>query len=260
MAFPVSIQGQPGQDKQMTSGKKHRLGTRMQFPDGRVFYYGYTGEAITAGKVAMQKATASDHIKDLAIAAAVAANASGIGAITVTNGGSTAISGSAYYTGIRGDVGDYEDGYLFVNDAAGEGQLFPIWRHSAAATSATLTIDLFENDFVATALTTSSEVGLAKSIYAAAEIFDLSDIDGVVVGIPARDLASGSYGWFQTAGPAAVLTNGTVVVGKNVMTGSATDGSVDVMADDSSAEFLIGGVINVAASTEYSLVDLQIRY
>ncbi len=38
-------------------------------------------------------------------------------------------------------------------------------------TSGTLTIDLFENDFVATALTTSSEVGLAKSIYPAEEKF-----------------------------------------------------------------------------------------
>ncbi len=44
-----------------------------------------------------------------------------------------------------------------------------------------------------------------------------------------------------------------------MMTGSTTDGSGDVMADDSSAEFLIGGVINVGATTEYSLVDLQIR-
>ena len=258
MSFPVSINGHYGMEKSTSTSKERRLGTRLVLPDGRVFYYGYTGEAITAGKVAMQKATASDHIKDLAIAAAVAANASGIGAITVTNGGSTAISGSAYYTGIRGDVGDYEDGYLFVNDAAGEGQLFPIWRHSAAATSATLTIDLFENDFVATALTTSSEVGLAKSIYNAAEIWDVNDIDGPVVGVPARDIASGSYGWFQTAGPAAVLTTGTVVVGKHVMTGE-TDGAMVVIADDSSAEFLIGGVINVAAASEYSLVDLQIR-
>ena len=92
------------------------------------------------------------------------------------------------------------------------------------------------------------------------QVFDVNDIDGVVVGIPPRDLSSGYYGWFQTSGPAAVLTNGTVVVGKNMMTGSTTDGSGDVMADDSSAEFLIGGVINVGATTEYSLVDLQIRF
>ena len=257
MSFPNVIYGHYGMEKETSTTKKRRFGTKLVLPDGRVFYYGSTGEAITDGKIAMGKATSSGHIKDLVIAAAVAANASGIGAITVTNA-TTAISGSEYYTGSRGDVGDYEDGYIFVNDADGEGQLFPIWRHSAAGSSGTLTIDLFENDFVATALTTSSEVGLAKSIYNAAEIWDVNDIDGPVVGVPARDIASGSYGWFQTAGPAAVLTTGTVVVGKNVMTGE-TDGAMVVIADDSSAEFLIGGVINVAAASEYSLVDLQIR-
>ena len=34
----------------------------------------------------------------------------------------------------------------------------------------------------------------------------------------------------------------------------------DVMADDSSAEFLVGAVIGVGATTEYSLVDLAIKY
>jgi hypothetical protein len=258
MAFPNVVSGHYGMEKETSTSKKRRLGTKMVLPDGRTFYYGYTGEAITAGKIAMVPATSSGHIIGLAIAAAVSANASGIGAITVTNA-TTAISGSAYYTGTRGDVGDYEDGYIFVNDEAGEGQVFPIWRHSAAGTSGTLTIDLFENDFVATALTTDSDVGLAKSQYAALEIWDVNDIDGVVAGVPARDIASGSYGWFQTSGPAAVLTTGTVVVGKNVMTGE-TDGAMVVMADDSSAEFLIGGVINVAGAGAYSLVDLQIRY
>ena len=59
-------------------------------------------------------------------------------------------------------------------------------------------------------------------------------------------------------GLAAVLTNGTVVLGKNVMTGSTTDGSVDVVADDSSAEFILGGIVGVAATTEYSAVYLNI--
>lgn len=256
MAFPGAISGHAGQDKEHTSSKKRRLGTKMIMPDGRIFYYGRTAEAISAGKLAMMGATAADHIKDLAIAAAVAADAQ---QITITNGGTTAISGSAFYTGTVTDVGDYEDGYLFVNDAAGEGQTWPIRRHSAASTGATITLDLEPNDFVATALTTSSQVGLAKSIYAAVEVWDVNDIDGPVVGVPTRDLSSGYYGWFQTSGPCAVLTNGTFVVGNQVMTGSSTDGSGDVVADNMSAEILLGTTINVAASTEYSLVDLQIR-
>ena len=257
MAFSVDVQGQPGMEREHTSSKKRRIGTKMIMGDGRIFSYGKAGEAITAGKIVMAAATSSGHIKDLAIAAAVAANASGIGAITVTNA-TTAISGSEYYTGSRGDVGDYEDGYIFVNDAAGEGQFWPIWRHSAATSSGTLTIDLYEGDFVATALTTSSEVGLAKSPWSAVEAWDVNDIDGPVMGIPNRDMTSGYYGWFQTQGPCAVLTNGTFVVGNQFVTGSTTDGSGDVSADNNSAEIVLGDVINVGATTEYSLVWLRL--
>ena len=256
MAFPVAVQGSPGMDKASTSGKKHRLGTKMEFPDGRVFYYGKAGEAITAGKVAMMKTPNADHIKDLAVAAAAAVGAT---QITVTNGGSTAVTGSGKFTGDFATDGDLVDGYVFVNDAAGEGQVWQIRDHSTAATGATITIDFHDGDSVRTALTTSSEVGIAVSPYSSIEVWDVNDIDGIVVGVPTCDQTSGYYGWYQVKGPAAVLTNGTVVLGKNVMTGSTTDGSVDVMADDSSAEFLIGGVMHVGATTEYSLVDLNIR-
>ena len=247
MAFPTIVGGSPGQDKEMTSGKKHRLGTKMAMTDGRIFFYGKAGEAITAGKVTMMKATGADHISDLAIAAAVAADAS---QITITNGGTTAITGSGKFTGDFTTEGTLVDGYLFVNDDAGEGQTFQIHDHSTAATGAAITVDLYPNDSVRTALTTSSEVGISVSIYSAAEVWDVNDIDGVLVGVPTCNQTSGYYGWYQTAGPAAVLTNGTVVLGKNVMTGSTTDGSVDVMADDSSAEFLVGGVLHVGATTE----------
>jgi len=255
MAYPVTIQGSPGFEKSTTTSAKHRVGQKMELPDGRVFFYGYTGEAITAGKLCMAKATSSGHIKDLAVAAAAAADAT---QIKVTNA-TTAITGSGAYTGDFATRGDYQDGYVFVNDAAGEGQVWQIKDHSTATSSGTITIDFYDNDVVATALTTSSEVGLAKNPYNSVEVWDLSDIDGPCIGVPNRDIASGSYGWFQTKGYAAVLTNGTVTVGKNVMTGSTTDGSADVIADDSSAEFLIGGVVNVGGTTEYSLVDLNIR-
>ena len=257
MSFPTSVQRSAGFDKAHTSAKKHRIGTKMVFPDGRVFWYHKSAAAITAGKLTMGSQTATDHIKDLAIAAAVSAGAS---QITVTNGGSTAITGSGRYTDDFTTAGDYEDGYVFVNDEAGEGQIWQIRDHSTAATGATITIDLYDNETVATALTTSSQVGLHKPIGHSVEVWDLSDIDGNLLGVPTRDVTSGYYFWNQTAGPAAVLTNGTVVLGKNVMTGSTTDGSADVMADDSSAEFLVGAVIGVGATTEYSLVDLAIKY
>ena len=256
MAFPVTVQGSPGQDKEMTSGKKHRIGTRMELPDGRVFYYGKSSAAITAGKIGMMGGIDhADHIKDLAVPAAYAA---GVSQVTVTNSG-VAVTGTGRYTGDFTTAGTYENGYLFVNDADGQGQCWQIQDHSTAGASAAITIDFYPNDTVRTALTTSSQVGLAENPYAAVAVWDLDAILAPVVGIPSCDQTSGYYGWYQVRGPAAVLTNGTFVKGKNVMTGSTTDGSGDVMADDSSAEFLIGGCINVAASTEYSLVDLNIR-
>ena len=258
MAFPTSIQGAPGFDKGMTEGKKHRLGTRMEFPDGRVFYYGRSDEAITAGKVAMNGPVLATphHIKDMVVPAAVAV---GEHRIVVTNE-NTAITGTGKFTGDFTTAGTYEDGYVFINNEAGEGQIWQIMDHSSAATTGAITIDFYPNDSVRTALTTSSKVGLHKSRMSNVEVFDYDAITGSVVGIPTCDQTAEYYGWYQTAGPCAVWTNGTVVIGKNVMTGSTTDGTVDVMADDSSAEHLIGTVLSVGATTEYSLVDLQIRY
>ena len=255
MAFPVTIQGSFGDEKVTSLTKKNRIGARMVLPDGSEFVYAYAGEAITAGKVTMQAQTASDHIKDLAVPAAYAV---GVSQVTVTNSGS-AVTGTGRYTGDFTTAGTYENGYLFVNDVDGQGQIWQIQDHSSATTSGTITIDFYPNDSVRTALTTSSQVGLAENPYAAVVVWDCDGILGPVVGIPSCDQTSGYYGWYQVRGPAAVLTNGTFVKGKNVMSGSTTDGSGDVMADDSSAEFLIGGCINVGATTEYSLVDLNIR-
>lgn len=254
-AFSNVVHGAPGYDKTANTSQKHRLGTRMVYSDGRTFYYMKAAEAITAGKVTMGSQTASDHIKGLA----VVSGAAGANQVVVTNGGTTAITGSGKYTENFATRGDYVDGYLFVNDAVGEGQIFQIADHSSAATGAALTVDFYNNDTVQTALTTASKVGLHKPVGHSVEVWDYDDITGPPLGVPTHDIASGEYFWNQTTGPAAVLTNGTVVLGKNVMTGSTTDGSVDVMADDSSAEFLIGAVLALGATTEYSLVDLQIK-
>lgn len=256
MSFPVSVQGQPGQDKQMTSGKKHRLGTRMVLSDGRVFYYGLASEDIEAGELAMTGAlTASgNHNVDMVIPAAVAV---GKNQVVVTNE-NEAITGSGRYTGDFTTAGDFEDGYLFVNDEAGEGQIWQIMEHSTAATTGAITIDFYPNDTVRTALTTASQVGLRKNRMATVDVFDASDITGSLAGVPSCKQSSGYYGWYCTQGPAAVLTQGTVVIGKNVMTADA-DGRAIVMADDSSAELFVGTVLTVGATAEFSLVDLMIR-
>ena len=254
MAFPTSISGSPGYEKAATTTQKHRLGTRMVFPDGRTFYYSYAAEAITAGKVTMGSQTSSGHIKDLAVAEAASAGAN---QIKLTNS-TTAITGSGKYTGDFGTRGDYVDGYVFINDVTGEGQIFQIADHSSAATGAALTIDLADNETVQTALTTSSKAGLHKPVGHSVEVWDASDIDGPALGVPTHDIASGEYFWNQSAGPAAVLSAGTLVLGNEAF--SSTDGAAGPSVSDNSAECKIGTVLAAEGAGNYSLVNLQIKY
>jgi len=254
MAFPTSVSGSAGYDKTTSTTQKHRLGTKMEYNDGRVFYYAYAAEAITAGKVTMGSQTPSDHIKDLA----VVSGAAGATQIVVTNGSSTAVTGSGKYTGDFATRGDYVDGYVFINDVTGEGQIFQIADHSSAATGAALTIDLADNETVQTALTTSSQAGIHKPVGHSVEVWDADDIDGPALGVPTHDIASGEYFWNQTAGPAAVLTAGTLVLGNEAF--SSTDGAAGPSASDNSAECKVGTVLAVGANTEYSLIDLGIKY
>ena len=254
-AFSNVVHGAPGYDKTANTSQKHRLGTKMVYSDGRTFYYSKAAAAITAGQVTMGTQTAADHIKDLA----VVSGAAGANQVVITNGGTTAIVGSGKYTGDFATRGDYVDGYLFVNDEAGQGQVFQIADHSTAATGASVTIDFYNNDTVQTALTTDSEVGLHKPVGHSVEIFDISDIDGSVTGVPTHDIASGEFFWAQTAGPAAVLSIASLALGNEAYT-CGTDGAAGPSLDNNSAEVRIGVVLAAGANTEYSLIDLGIKY
>jgi hypothetical protein len=254
MAFPTAVSGSAGYDKTTSTTQKHRLGTKMEYNDGRVFYYSYAAEAITAGKVTMGSQSATDHDTGLA----VVSGAAGATQIVVTNGGSTAVTGSGKYTGDFATRGDYVDGYVFINDVTGEGQIFQIADHSSAATGAALTIDLADNETVQTALTTSSKAGLHKPVGHSVEVWDASDIDGPALGVPTHDIASGEYFWNQSAGPAAVLSAGTLVLGNEAF--SSTDGAAGPSASDNSAECKIGTVLAAEGAGNYSLVNLQIKY
>ena len=59
MAFPNVIAGKYGWEKQQTSSQRHKLGTEMQFVDGRKFrYVEVGGTAITEGLLVAAEAVA----------------------------------------------------------------------------------------------------------------------------------------------------------------------------------------------------------
>lgn len=267
MAFPSTVQGSPGFEKSVTTTKKHRLGTRMEFADGRVFYYASAGELLAPGNLMMFTNPQTNHGFNVDCAEAAASGATQI-KLTNTNsaGNGAAVTGTGRYTGDFATAGTYEDGYVFVNDAAGEGQLWAIKDHSSAVTgsSGTITIDFYDGDSVDVALTTSSELGLRKSLYDSIEKWDIDDIDGPVAGVAPVTVASGSYFWCQTAGIACVLQSGSIVAGTAVVASvGGADAAVQTYDGDNNTNTyhtIVGTCIEVGTSAgEHALIDLQVR-
>ena len=86
-----SIWGDYGDEKVTGTTQLHPYGTRMVLPDGRVFYYGQTDGAITAGKICQNSVGIANHDMDLATNTASASDKS----FTVTVGG-TAVTKNQY--------------------------------------------------------------------------------------------------------------------------------------------------------------------
>ena len=79
---------------------------------------------------------------------------------------------------------------------------------------------------------------------------------GAIVGCPVVDMALSAYGWFQTYGPAAVLTSGTLVLGHNVMRSDTAAGAVE--PSSGSTLDIVGVCMLVDVTTDYSLIKLNI--
>lgn len=261
MSFPTTIYGKAGWEKDQTTAKKHRLGTRMELRDGRVFYYALASGAIGAGKLVMQNNhNHANHIKDLALTQAHALNRTDI---VFTN------SGSAFAKT------QLNDGWVFVNDVDGEGHVYAIRAagntfsgpdNIVGITDTHAQLILEEDDGISEALTTNSQIGIRTNKFLDAQLYDNTDIDGVVLGVAPAEIADNEYFWVQSWGTCAVLTSGTVVLGKGVIpkgTGATSDGAMrkraTVSAGNTGVDFqTIGTIESVGATTEYSLMHLTV--
>ena len=234
-----------GQEKEVTTTRReHPLGARGMTPDGRCFRWAFSGEAIGAGQLVMQKGAVANHDMDLATAAA---GSVGDTTITVTLGATAAT------------LNQYEDGALYTNDGTGEGHLYAIRSNPAADASGSLVLTLHEKIREATS-TSDTLNGLIENDYKDVEIYDADDMDGPALGVAPTEIANDSYFWLQTSGRAAVLIQGTVVNGDAVEASQTTDGAVclhDVSANTDQAPLgTCAGII--AVTTDYGYINLQI--
>ena len=216
------------------------LGSVLYYGD-RVFRYGLAGGvALTAGKLVQTAVgTKADH-QDLAPTAAVAA---GEYAISVETAGTDLTANQ------------YKDGYLYVNDGAGEGQCMKIASNPAHDHSSDPSVVITTYDALATAVATSSKVSLIADPWSAVLVAPAAET-GAAMGVPVVDMAASAYGWFQTYGPAAVLTAGTIVLGHNVVRSAGVAGAVAPATSD--ILDIVGTCMLVDVTTDYSLIKLNI--
>ena len=212
------------------------LGSRLLYGN-TVYRYGRLGSgAVTAGKCVTHAASIAHHF-DLTPTAGVAA-------------GETAISVETAGTDIT--LNQYANGYLYINDAAGEGQMLRIQSNPAHDHSEDPSIVITCYDDLATAITTSSRVTLIADP-SSALIGQAATTTGATMGVTVVDIAATHYGWFAVSGPATVLTSGTLVVGNHAVPLGAV-GAVGPAAGD--VIQVIGVVMIVNVTTDYSLINL----
>ena len=204
----------------------------------KTFKYAFSGAAIAAGALIQNAAAVTTHRNLTPTAASAAATT-----VTVTLGGTNAAT-----------LNQYKNGYLHVNDVAGQGQLLKIASNPAANASASCVITLF--DPVVTAITTSSKIDLIQNPYIDVVIAPTAET-GSVVGVSPIAIADDRYFWAQTSGPASVITDGTIVLGHTVNRSDNLAGAVEAKADASLLQH-VGSVMVVNGNTDNSVIMLNI--
>lgn len=226
------------QDVHTTSAEaRAKLGDKVMTADGRVYRYAKAaGTALDAGKLVVAADAVANHTNVVAGADA----AVGATQITVTLGA----------TAITAD--QYAEGYVVVNDAAGEGIMYKIASHPAAASAADVVIQL--EDPIQVALTEdTSEVSLVYNLYDNVVISAVDQADAVV-GVPNVAVGSNEYFWAQTGGMCAVLADEAVAKGLAVTIGTGVAGAVEAV--DGVAEPVVGYAHEALVDTEYRAVRL----
>ncbi|KKN32002.1 hypothetical protein LCGC14_0818210, partial [marine sediment metagenome] len=188
----------------------YAFGTRVQIGE-RVYRYNLVGAVDGAAGKLYQPGVieANGDVTDMAV------DTPAIGArqMEVTNGANTAIA-----------VSEFANGWLHVNDDTGEAYAYQIRDNDAIATSVAGTIYLY--DQIKIALGAGATVSLTHSPYYQT-IIHPSPPTSLVVGVMPGIVTAANYGWLQTWGPAAVLQQGTIYQGQDVMASRTVDGAIE---------------------------------
>lgn len=182
---------------------------------GKYYRYALAGaSALVAGNL-LQEAVNDTTYANMTVGTAAAA---GDRYIQVTNG--TATITSEQFRG--GTIHVYTAGTVPVGD-----------EYTITKITGTLTtggaLKVYVDRPLRYAFTTSAKVNMKRSPWSGVIQFPATTQTGIPVGVAIYPIAAGEYGWVQTHGPCAVLSDGsTFAVGSDLSTPSGTAGAVTV--------------------------------
>lgn len=211
---------------------------------GKAFRYSLVGASALVKGNLLQEAAEDTTYENMAIGTA---GAVGDSFLQVTNG--TATITSAQFFG--GSISSYTAGTVAVGD-----------EYTVTGVTGTLTtggaLNVYLDRPLRYAYTTSAKVNMKRSAWSGVIQAPASTQTGQAVGVAIYEVAAAGYGWVQTHGPAAVLSDGsTFAVGSNVGTPSGTAGCVTVFAAGTTHQ-MVGVSRQAAASAHVISIFLQI--
>lgn len=211
---------------------------------GKYYRYSLVGASnLVAGNL-LQEAVNDTTYANMAVSAA---GAVGDKYISVTNG--TATITSEQFRG--GTIHVYTAGTVAIGDE------YNITRVTGTLTTGGA-LKVYVDRPLRYAFTTSAKVNMKRSPWSGVIQAPATTQTGMAVGVAPFIINAGEYGWVQTHGPAAVLSDGsTFAVGSDVGTPSGTAGCVTVYAAGTTHQ-RVGVVREVAASAHCITAFLQI--
>lgn len=224
----------------------YSLGMSAYGDQGKIFRYALAGgSSLVKGNLLQTKAD-DTAFNDLAVPAAVAIAGAGVmQTATITNGATTIAAH------------DFDGGSAVVSVTPDGGSQYTIIGHTVDAVgSAAVTLTLDRP--LQAAWTTSTKVSIRPNPWSNVIQFPATTQTGIPVGVAIFAITTAQYGWVQTRGECAVLSDGsTFAIGSEVGTPSGTAGAVTVYAAGTT-HARVGSVRRAAASGKWIHVFLQI--
>jgi hypothetical protein len=235
-----------------SSTQKHQLGTRGVMGDGRVFRYVKAGAVdLIAGTVVQSPVVTAGHQS-----------------LTPNTTSQLSIGGSALSLTCASTVvaNFYAEGYAIISTSTGAGFQYQLDNHAAVSTGATGLFPFYlpqDGNTLVTAITVTSLVTLVPNKHNGVVIVPATTATGLVVGVATYVITAAQFGWVQTWGQVALLSNDASAMGQWLNGIAATCGRAAFMSSPAVTACaivgqFIGHIYQTGVQGQWVAADLRI--